>query len=177
MDNFDQRTLKNTLNDFEINLQLSDKFDDLPSEKWICAAVEKALICSNAPIGSTVSIFITTDNIIRELNTVHRGLDETTDVLAFSFVHEGKYYGDPKNIGEPRIDTCFKLPPGESETLGEIIISYQQAERQSQEAKHSLENELAKLITHGTLHLMGYDHLKPDERVEMEALEKEILEQ
>ena len=175
MDNLEQRTLKNNLSDFEINLQLSDKFDKLPPEKWICEVVKRALLGSNAPIGSSVSIVITTDDVITELNAVHRGLNETTDVLAFSFVHEGEYYGDPKNISEPRIDPSFKLPPGVNEPLGEIIISYQQAERQSREFNQSLNTELAKLITHGTLHLMGYDHLKPDEKITMEALEKEIL--
>ena len=66
------------------------------------------------------------------------------------------------------------MPPGEAEGLGEVIISYPQAERQAQAAGHSVVRELAHLLAHGILHLLGYDHLKVEDEAVMQAKEADV---
>ncbi len=68
--------------------------------------------------------------------------------------------------------------PGQEETerqLGEIVISVETAERQAREAGHSLEREIAHLLVHGVLHILGYDHAEPEDERAMRAREEAIL--
>jgi probable rRNA maturation factor len=69
----------------------------------------------------------------------------------------------------------FVFPSGEAAHLGEVIISYPQAEIQAADHGHSTKNEVAILLVHGVLHLLGYDHDEPERRQKMQAREKEIL--
>ncbi len=69
----------------------------------------------------------------------------------------------------------FVAPPDGIEHLGEVIISYPQAVIQAEEHRHSVEREIAILIIHGLLHLLGYEHDKPDLEREMRARETEVL--
>ncbi|CAI8012291.1 Endoribonuclease YbeY, partial [Geodia barretti] len=115
-----------------------------------------------------VSLVIADDETVRSLNAEYRGLDKTTDV--------GEYYGEGDAPTEWSADDGFVLPPGESAGLGEVIVSYPQAVRQAQQAGHSIERELAHLITHGILHLMGHDHMDDDEEREMNARERSVAE-
>lgn len=156
-----------------INIQVVDDFADLVNEVDLTEAVAAALVAGSAENDANVSVVIAADELVRELNDTHRGLNEHTDVLAFSFTHEGDYYGEePEEVAE---DMNFVLPPGESETLGEVIVSYPQAQRQADAAGHSLEKELAVLLIHGTLHLLGHDHMEPDDEAIMKPLEAQAL--
>ena len=156
-----------------INIQVVDDFADLVNEVDLTEAVAAALVTGSAENDANVSVVIAADELVRELNDTHRGLNEHTDVLAFSFTHEGDYYGEePEEVAE---DMNFVLPPGESETLGEVIVSYPQAQRQADAAGHSLEKELAVLLIHGTLHLLGHDHMEPDDEAIMKPLEAQAL--
>ena len=126
---------------------------------------------------TAVSIVIADDETLRELNARHRGVDYITDVLAFSYTHHGEYYGDdarPEVSGE---DEKFVTPPADSLDLGEAIISYPQAERQAAESGHSVTEELATLLAHGILHLLGYDHTEPGDEMVMKAEEVRVLSQ
>ena len=67
------------------------------------------------------------------------------------------------------------MPPGEPLPLGEVIVSYPQAQRQAEERGGRLEHELALLIVHGVLHLVGYDHLEPHDTELMQSREQEAL--
>jgi probable rRNA maturation factor len=69
----------------------------------------------------------------------------------------------------------FVMPPGEPSPLGEVIISYPQAQRQAEERGAPLENELALLVIHGVLHLTGHDHLEPEETELMQSKERTAL--
>lgn len=156
-----------------INIQVLDDFADLVNEVDLTEAVAVALVAGSAENDANVSVVIADDELVRELNYTHRGLDEHTDVLAFSFTHEGDYYGEePQEVAE---DMNFVLPPGESEPLGEVIVSYPQAQRQADVAGHSLEKELTVLLIHGTLHLLGHDHMEPDDEAIMKPLEAQAL--
>ena len=152
-----------------ISIYVGDDFIDLVSETDLTEAVVAALIAGSAEDGASISIVIASDDVVRKLNDTHRGLDEHTDVLAFSFSHEGRYYGEEQL--ESVDEQMFVLPPGESEPLGEVIVSYPQALRQADEAGHSVKKELVVLLIHGVLHLLGHDHMEPVDEAIMKPLE------
>ena len=160
---------------FDVSVQAIDDRYDLPPEDWVEDVVVLALEAGEAPEGSGVSVVFAGDDVVRELNREHRGLDETTDVLAFSFAHEGEYYGEPNEKLPVDEMPGFTLPPGQPEPLGEIVVSHPQAVRQADAAGRSVREELAALLVHGALHLLGHDHMEPDEEAVMKGLEGRIL--
>lgn len=114
------------------------------------------------PEDTIVVLTLTSDAHIKEYNRRYRGLDEPTDVLAFA-------------ANEKPTDQRFVRPPGTESWLGDIVISLQRARTQASDAHHELEGELRLLAVHGFLHLLGYDHAKPDEERTMTALTERIL--
>ena len=160
---------------FNIDIQTTEVFQGLPPTDWIKDVVSISLKVANATPESSVGVVVAGDDIIQELNREHRGLDEITDVLAFSFTHEGENYGE--SIDEIRIADMpdFELPPNQVPSLGEVIISFPQAIRQSNHSGHSIEQELATLLVHGILHLMGYDHMNQADEVTMKTIERRAL--
>ena len=128
----------------------------------------------NGPPSYGVSLVIADDETVHRLNRDYRGLDEITDVLAFAFDHPGHYEGEGTPtiaaIQEPFIDA-----PEDNGYAGEVIVSYPQCVRQAATQGHSVHNELALLITHGVLHLLGHDHATAQEEREMKTREVESL--
>jgi probable rRNA maturation factor len=112
-----------------------------------------------------LSLLITDDAMVRELNKTYRGVDRSTDVLSFALEADGR----------DGAATGFVMPPGEKVHLGEVIVSYPKAAKQAAERKHPVEDELALLVVHGVLHLLGYDHDNPDREREMRLLEQRVL--
>jgi probable rRNA maturation factor len=108
---------------------------------------------------AALSIVITDDKAVRELNRQFRDIDAPTDVLAFGSGEEGD----------------FVTAPGEPAYLGDVVISYPRAVIQAEEYGHSIDRELALLAVHGVLHLLGYDHVNGAERAEMWTRQNEIL--
>jgi len=106
-----------------------------------------------------VSVALVDDDYIRELNREYRGIDAPTDVLSFPMDEE-----DP-DAGE---DEPYLL-------LGDVVVSLPTAVRQAGEYGTDLLREVARLVVHGTLHLLGYDHQRDEDAERMEALEAEIL--
>ena len=105
---------------------------------------------------SELSVLITGDEEIRELNKTYRGKDRPTDVLSFPM-------GD-------RIDG--KL------ILGDVVISLDTAQRQAKDLGHSLEDEVERLLAHGIIHLLGYDHeLGGEEERKFRELEEKVRAQ
>jgi len=113
-----------------------------------------------------VDVSVIGDRKMRELNREFRGLDKSTDVLSFSF-----------EVSDSKTKKFVNPPDPKYLNLGDVIISYPQLlERAAKE--NMLVDEMANLlVTHGILHLLGYDHEKPQEALVMEKLEDQILEQ
>ena len=158
------------MTDFRVDVQVFDEFANVVSESLVLEAVSAALESESCDPDTHVSVVIADDEVVRELNRQHRGLDENTDVLSFSFTHEGEYYGEgDRNTDATDVD--FVLPPTENEdaSLGEIIISYPQTCRQAKQAGHLVGQELTVLLVHGVLHLLGYDHEEPNDEAVMKA--------
>ena len=166
------------MKDFRIDVQIFDEFENVVSESLVLQAVSAAMESESREPHTHVSVVIADDEVVRELNRQHRGLDEKTDVLSFSFTHEGEYYGEKEQKTREN-DVDFVLPPGENDdaSLGEIIISYSQTRRQAEVAGHTAEQELTVLLVHGVLHLLGYDHEEPNDEAEMKTAAARAMQQ
>lgn len=158
-----------------VNVQVFEQFESFASERWLKDVAERTLTSVGESSSESLSIVIADDETVRELNKHHRGLDENTDVLSFSFSHQGKYHGDDVPKTEWSEGLIFAMPPGESVGLGEVIISYSQMERQAKESGHPVAQVLACLVIHGILHLLGHDHVEPGEESLMKAQESRVL--
>jgi len=138
-------------------VEFNNKVKARVSGKWVCELVGGVL--GNLKKKGDVSVVFVSDKEIRELNKKYRNKDEATDVLSFCEAE-----------GEEVI-----IPKG-SQFLGEVIIGYKQAKRQALSQGHSLKRELAILLVHGTLHVLGYDHERSGQEAEvMEGKEDELL--
>ena len=140
---------------------------------WLEAVARAALSAASVAGNAEVSLLVTGDDTVRALNAEYRGLDETTDVLSFSAEHPGHWEGE--GDGPAQDGGEFILPPDLPRPLGEIIVSWPQAQRQAGEHGVSPMRELAHLVVHGALHLVGYDHVEPEETALMQGLEREAL--
>ena len=109
-----------------------------------------------------VSITLTDDARIHELNRQYRGIDRATDVLSFAFNESEEPVIDYG--GEEHVDM-----------LGDIVISVERAREQAIEYGHSFKREVVFLLVHGMLHLLGYDHIEESERLDMESEQKFIM--
>ncbi|MFO8101844.1 MAG: rRNA maturation RNase YbeY [Dehalococcoidia bacterium] len=143
----------------ELDITIDDPFEEEVSEEWLLEAVGAVMDAEAVDYPAALSLFITGDDTVQELNRNYRGIDETTDVLAFAFQE----------------DPDFPVPPDSPVQLGEVIISCPQASRQAEEQGHSLNLEMAVLIIHGVLHLLGYDHEKEADELSMKTRETESL--
>ncbi len=171
--------------DITVDSELESTHRDDLSEEWTRMVAEQALAAAlpGDPPGQ-VSLLFTDDATVRGLNLRFRSLDETTDVLSFSAEFPGHWEGedDPPDPGfmvegDGGADAVgFVLPPGHSAPLGEVIISCPQARRQAAEKGWGYRRELALLVVHGVLHLVGHDHLEQAETELMQARERLALE-
>ena len=147
--------------------------------EWLAGVVRCGLAQVLPPdAAGQVSLLIADDAVVRELNREYRGLDATTDVLSFSAQHGGHWEGDDGDDAAVPLDgaaAAFPLPDGEPPPLGEIVVSLPQAARQARAAGVPLRQELALLLAHGALHLLGYDHYDAAEQAAMQALERAAL--
>jgi len=145
-----------------IDIQVKPGFRHLLKVRWLRQIVIAVLVAEEVEPGAKLSLVVTDDETVKDLNHKYRGKDKTTDVLAFPLVEEG---------------ADFVSPPGAVMPLGEVVISCPQARRQAEEAGHTLEKELSMLIIHGVLHVLGYDHQRSAQRQRMRAREQAIVEQ
>lgn len=109
-----------------------------------------------------VSVSLVDDELIHQLNRDYRKIDRPTDVISFAFL-DNEDDRDAQLHGQGIV--C----------LGDIYISVDRAKAQAEEYGHSLNRELSFLFVHGILHLLGYDHMTPEEEKVMFALQDEIL--
>ena len=151
----------------EINVLIDEGLEGCLDVSWLQSVAEQVLVAQEAGAGVEMGLVIASQEKVRQLNKSYRGKDEPTDVLAFSML-----------LGEqiPGADfPPFVIPPDGVRHLGEVIISYPQAVIQAGEHQHSIKREITILIIHGVLHLLGYEHDKPELERQMRAREAEIL--
>ena len=140
-----------------IAVSVQSRFRPLPLRAVIRRALLQAAVAEAVPAGLSVSVLVTDDAEIRELNRTYAGEDHSTDVLSFG---AGDVPGQP----------------GEDGVLGDIVLSLDHLRAQATAAGHSLERETAVLTVHGFLHLLGYDHAEAEEERRMFARTEEIVD-
>ncbi len=150
--------------DLSVDEPFEHRFDQAVVESAGAAAIRRALKSGPAH----VSIIVTDDAELQRLNRDFRGLDRATDVLSFGSANA--FSGDVKDDGDG-----FVTPPGQTATLGDVIISFDRAARQAAIAGRPIEHELALLAAHGVLHLLGFDHANAVDEAAMFARTNEIL--
>lgn len=121
----------------------------------VAQANQGVLRLTNTPEESALTIVISDDAQLHQLNLEFLGIDAPTDVLAF-----------PSDEVDPETDARY---------LGDVIISYERAAQQAVSMNHSLENELQLLVVHGILHLLGYDHDNLERKAQMWAIQDQVL--
>ncbi|MBQ9279843.1 MAG: rRNA maturation RNase YbeY [Clostridia bacterium] len=139
-----------------------EEIDNLEEENLIKKVIDCVLKEESIKRNLDVYVTLTNNQVIQKINAEHRNIDRPTDVLSFPMF-------DREEI--PSLHT-----EGETEDiLGDIIISVEKVREQAEEYGHSFERELAYLVTHGMLHLLGYDHMIEEEKAVMRKREEEIL--
>ena len=139
-----------------VEIQVNSQLSFLPDNEKISTLTKAAFTTLDLREDSTAyGIHITTSEEIQSLNAQYRGFDRPTDVLSF----EADIYDPEQNVTY----------------MGDIIISLPIIQEQAKQAGHPEETELLLLITHGLLHLAGYDHATDEEKTKMWALQTTIL--
>lgn len=127
----------------------------------------------NCPYESEIDVLITDDDMIREINREQRSIDKSTDVLSFPMID----FRSPSDFNG--FDERYELfePDSGELLLGDIVLSAEHVMSQAKEYGHSSDRELAFLVTHSMLHLLGYDHMEDADREVMEQKQREILDE
>ena len=155
-----------------IDVQVFPPFARRLSKAWLRGVVELALDTRDEETPLYVSLVVADDETVHGLNRQYRGLDETTDVLAFPLWESLHGEGDDSADGN---GAAMSLPPEAGAPAGEVIVSYPQAARQAREGRKTVRAEVALLVVHGVLHLLGYDHAEESEMRRMWAVQDKAL--
>ena len=142
-----------------VDVQLASDAAGIPSIDTVQGWVESAVRATDSERGAEVSVRIVDEPEMRALNREYRDQDKPTNVLAF-----------------PAGDSGF-APPGEMPLLGDIVVCAGVVAREADEQGKPLEYHWAHMLVHGTLHLLGYDHVGEEQAETMEALERRILDE
>ena len=137
---------------------------------FIKKTIRVALEAEGATFPCEISVLLTSDNGIQEINREQRGIDAPTDVLSFPM-----FALSPGTLPDPETDAD---PESDCVPLGDMAISMERVAAQAKEYGHSNRRELSYLVVHSVLHLLGYDHMDEGaEKERMRAREEEILSQ
>lgn len=148
------------------------------AEELVNTVINQCLDYIQCPFESIVEVTLVDNEEIHRLNKEFRDTDRPTDVLSFPMIEYGEA-GDFAFLEEDDDELTaqyFDFDSGEL-LLGDIVISVDKVKEQAEEYGHSLRRELAFLVAHSMFHLFGFDHMEEEERIHMEAMQREVLEQ
>jgi len=143
----------------QITIQIAHRFRAEVDEGDLRRLAAEVLRQEEVAEQTELSLIVTDDETVRELNRRFRDVDAPTDVLAFGAGVEEHFVSAPES------------PP----YLGDVVISYQRALAQAEELGHAVAEELKLLVIHGILHLLGYDHQEEADAQKMREREEGIL--
>jgi len=149
------------MSECELYVKIDAPFESYVDEAWLRRVVAATLAVEGVNSPVELGLVITDDETIRYLNKKYRGQNEATDVLSFALLEDS--------------DPPFINPPDGVLHLGEVILSYPQAMVQAEDHHHSLKQELALLVVHGVLHLLGHEDEDTKGELRMRAEEKRVL--
>ena len=143
------------LTDEKYNMFVDELYEDNYIENYIKKVLELEEVESDKPL--YLSLLLTNNQNIQVINRDFRDKNTPTDVISFAY-HETEDF----NIGP-------------YDTLGDIIISLERVEEQAAEYNHSFKREFYYVLTHGILHILGYDHIEEEDKKIMREREEAIL--
>jgi probable rRNA maturation factor len=154
----------------------------------LARAIATALDAAEAPSPGSIGLILSDDAELAALNESHLGHDGPTDVLSFPLLPPEAFPVHPADSDRgpglrPGDAAAFTGPPGRRIHLGDIVLSVERAAEQAAaghggqtgDVRWSTADELRLLVTHGALHICGWDHADPEEEREMRALEQRLL--
>lgn len=144
-----------------ITVQVEPLFEDKVDADALHRLAMHVLRSEGAPVPLEVGVVVTTDEEVHALNHQYLGHDYKTDVISFGMVQDGS--------------EAFITPEERPEYLGDVVISYDRAAEQAPEYGHSTEREVATLLVHGLLHLLGYDDTNDADRDKMQARQEALV--
>jgi probable rRNA maturation factor len=147
----------------EINVLIDKEFKKQVKSAWLKNLARQIQTAEKVSMKSEMTLVITGDEKIHELNLKYLSEDRPTDVLSF-----------PMNEQLNSAPVFVNIPDGKQH-LGDIVISYSTAVRQAAEHNHTVSREITILLIHGILHLLGYDHDVPTRKLAMKKREAIIL--
>ena len=149
------------LRHMEVSIIFDSGFEQMADEAWL-RGVAEAVLVAEGKYNAEIGIVITGQDQIQGLNKRYRAKDTPTDVLAFA-------------MADVKDETPFPAQKDGIDHLGEVIISVEQAAIQAGRHRHSVGREIAVLLVHGVLHLIGYDHNEQEEEKTMNDRARAIL--
>lgn len=152
---------------YTIEIQTDDEFVALIDAENLVAAAEATFQIAEISTAA-LTVVITSDEVVQQLNRDYRGIDAPTDVL--SFANQDLVDDVPTQLTVPD-----ELATEVAAYLGDVIIAYPYAKRQAEHFQNPIAAELRLLVVHGTLHLLGYDHATPAEREAMWVIQNVVL--
>lgn len=141
------------------------QFDFGDQDRVIRKAVKTVMEDKQIPMELDVNVLLTVPSAIRSINREMRGIDSVTDVLSFPYFE----YQNPGEFSD-------SVEEGKEQILGDIVLCASKVKEQAKKYGHSQKRELAFLIVHSMLHLIGYDHIDPDDAILMQQEEKRFME-
>ena len=150
---------------YQISVEVAEPFAQAVDREALQAAAAETLR-QHGLHAASLTLVVTDDATVRELNRQYRGVDKPTDVLSFP-AQEGS--------GEPPMALPPELAQELATYLGDVIIAYPYTVRQAARYGHPVEAELQLLVVHGVLHLLGYDHATPQEKAQMWQAQERVL--
>jgi probable rRNA maturation factor len=171
------------IGDWRVDVRRREDVPRLVPGTVLARAVAEALDAAGAPRPASISLTLTDDAELSELNAAHMGSTGPTDVLSFPLLDAGAFPPHPGKAATRSASTRFVSPPGRPIDLGDIVVSVTRAVEQAEEGRGgqtgdvrwSPADELRLLVTHGTLHVCGWDHADPVEERAMRDLERRLL--
>ncbi|GAB4580296.1 MAG: rRNA maturation RNase YbeY [Anaerolineales bacterium] len=139
-----------------IHIQIDEAYQPVLAETLFEQAAQAVLTHQAAPPNSALTLVLTGDETLHDLNLRFMGIDAPTDVLSF-----------PSGEPDPETEEIY---------LGDILISYPRAAAQAEQGGHPITAELQLLTVHGLLHLLGHDHANAEEKARMWQAQGQILE-
>ncbi len=144
--------------------------DVFSREDELTAFLNQCLDILNPAFEVLLTVTVTDNETIRQINREQRDIDKPTDVLSFPML----FYKEPEVLLEELQEYDFDPETG-LVVLGDLMLSHEKIVSQAEEYGHTYQRELCYLTLHGLLHLFGYDHMVDEDKVIMRAKEKQIL--
>ena len=149
----------------------------------LARAIVAALDAAGAPAPASIGLILSDDAELAQLNATHMDTAGPTDVLSFPLLPPDAFPDHPGRVLARTTAQSFALPPHARTHLGDIVVSVERAIAQASagrggqtgDVRWDARDELRLLVTHGTLHVCGWDHAEPEEEAAMRALERRLL--